>query len=458
MLFREVYGGYNRSMKQLIWAIIVNFFLCCGAYAAEDSTLRFSAVNAGYKNEESSQNYDFIELYRPSDELPHSLAEYQIIYTNSSGNPAGEFTFGPYDYMASDCLVLGFKSSPQYQDVDQKYLYNFSSSGLASTAGKLELFYQNELIDEVCWGKIDCAQQFPKFATNEADNQSIILLPDVEPHFAEIDPTAIIEILPESPPLPSCPGLVITEIFSYYQEDSSEQFVELYNPTAADILLDNCRLTYKKKSFPLVGTLAPGQYYAFQDDDLLLTKSPTKDIVLSIVDANDEIVASATYGKKQKRGTSFALFDAGWRQTYAPTPAALNIFQEYQTCEDGKVINPATGNCVNPPKTTAVTACKVGYYRSPETGRCRKIASTTTSACKDGYERNPETGRCKKIITETGQSYAPTPTEPETHQDTQIFIAISAVIATAIGATIYIIIQFRHEFSDFFRRLLKKTV
>ena len=79
-------------------------------------------------------------------------------------------------------------------------------------------------------------------------------------------------------------------------------------------------------------------------------------------------------------------------------------------------------------------------------------------ACKDGYERNPATGRCKKKITETGQSYAPAPSEPETHQDTQIFIAVTAVIVAAVGAIIYVIYQFRHEIITFFRRLLKKTV
>lgn len=271
--------------------------------------LRFSAVNAGYKTDESSQNYDFIQFYRPSDDIPHSLADYRITYTNSSGNPAGELTFSEHLYLAGDYITLGFKNSPQYQDAPEYLLYNFSSSGLASTAGKLELFYRDELIDEVCWGKLTCAQQFPKFATSESDNQSIVLLPDTEPYFAEIDPDAVIEILPETPPLPSCSGLIITEIYSYYQEDSSEQFVELYNPTAEAIPLDNCQLAYKKKSFQLTGALAPGQYYAFQDDDLLLTKSPTKDITISVVDANGDTITTATYGKKQKRGTSFALID-----------------------------------------------------------------------------------------------------------------------------------------------------
>jgi hypothetical protein len=190
---------------------------------ADDSPelLRFSAVNAGYKDDTSAQNFDFIELYRPKTEEPHALANYRIVYTNSSGNFAGEFTFDEYAYLAEEYLVLGYKGSPQYQDSPETYLYNFSSSGLASTAGKLELYYLDELIDELCWGKITCAQQFPKFATNESANSSILLLAEDENYYAEINPEAIMEIKPETPSPPSCAGVQITEIYSYYQEDSS---------------------------------------------------------------------------------------------------------------------------------------------------------------------------------------------------------------------------------------------
>ena len=71
------------------------------------------------------------------------ITEIIIAYT-------GEFTFGEYVYLTSEYLVLGYKGSPQYQDAPETFLYNFSSSGLASTAGKLELYYRDELIDEVC--------------------------------------------------------------------------------------------------------------------------------------------------------------------------------------------------------------------------------------------------------------------------------------------------------------------
>ena len=470
MLGADFYQAYNFDMKIILWSIILVFLIGGSAFAAADDSselLRFSAVNAGYKDGASAQNFDFIELYRPQTEEPHALANYRIVYTNSSGNFAGEFTFNEYAFLAEEYLVLGYKGSPQYQDSPETYLYNFSSSGLASTAGKLELYYFDELIDELCWGKITCAQQFPKFATSEGANSSILLLAEDENYYAEINPEAIMEIKPETPSPPSCAGVQITEIYSYYQEDSSEQFIELHNPTAADILLDYCRLNYKKRYFALDGTLPPGQYLAFQDDDLLLTKNPTKDIVISILDADDNLVTSASYGKKQKRGVSYAWFNDGWRQSYAITPGAVNIFQEFQSCEEGKIINPATGNCIKAP-VVSISECKEGYYRNPATGRCKKNPTMTElTPCKDGYERNPETNRCRKIVTTTGQEYAiEQSAESESHQNSQTFIAITAIVATAIGATIYVIIQFRHELvmagkkaKNWLRRhLLRKTV
>ena len=447
-----------------------------GTVSAEDESpppqlLRFSAVNAGYNTATSQQNYDFIELSLPDAvELddPHPLADYYIVYTNSSGNPAGEIHFGEYDYLASPQLLLGFKNSPQYQSADPKYLYTFSSAGLASTAGKLELFYLDEMIDELCWGKITCAQQFAKFSTTESDNRSVVLCAETTDcdtlYYPEIDSSAIVELPPEAPPadIEACPQLQITEILSYYEEDSSEQFVELFNPSAKTVSLDTCRLNYKKKTFELAGTLASGQYLAFQDDSLSLTKNPTKNVELTVVGPDDSAVASVSYGKKQKKGSSYAYFgndasgQAVWRQTYHPTPGSANVYQEFQSCEDGKVINPKTGNCIKAPASTAPTACKTGYYRNPATGRCKKIATAKAVAeCKTGYERNPTTNRCRKIVTETGQSFAPTVDEPnDSYDNPQIFIAIAALVATLVAALGYILFQFRHEIRSFFEKRL----
>ena len=135
--------------------------------------LYFYAVNVGYKDDNSSQNYDFFEL-RKNIEGDLLLDDYEIIYTNSSGNASSPLSFQKGTSLRTESLTLGYAKSPQYSDASAEYLYNFSSSGLASTAGKLSLYFEDELIDEVCWGKITCDKQITKFVTTEEGNQSYV--------------------------------------------------------------------------------------------------------------------------------------------------------------------------------------------------------------------------------------------------------------------------------------------
>ena len=96
-------------------------------------------MNAGFKDDDSNQHYDFIELERMHDsEL--ELEPFRLVYTNSSGNHAGEITFAENLVLSSNRLILGASVNPQYSPIPSSpYVYNFGTAGLASTAGKLEL-------------------------------------------------------------------------------------------------------------------------------------------------------------------------------------------------------------------------------------------------------------------------------------------------------------------------------
>ena len=460
--------------------------------------MRFHAINAGYKDDASAQNYDFIELERLTDS-GLGLAPFRIVYTNSSGNLAGEISFAEDLLLSSEHLLLGASVSPQYSQLEGSiYSYNFGSSGLASTAGKLELYQDDQLIDEICWGKLTCSSSYAKFATKEEDNYSLVRCSGdcadnyvSQKYYPSPNPDSITTIVTETEePDPSCSGIVIGEIYSYYTTDISEQFVELYNPTETSIPLDFCTLRYKKTTFPLSGNLDSGEYYLFRSADLALTKDPASSNLLEIIDSADSVVASASYPHGQKKGTSYALFDANldtsfWRQTYSPTPGSANIYQEFQSCPAGKIINPTTGNCVkkatrstitcpagkylnpltnrckNITAASTLTPCKEGYERNPVTNRCRKITSATTALtpCKDGYERNPETNRCRKIRENTGETtdYAPTPTsEEDKYQNPKIFIAITAFATVIVAGFVYVVYQYRQEIRKAFRRLTSR--
>ena len=342
----------------------------------------------------------------------------------------------------------------------------------------LQLWQGEEKLDEVCWGKLECTQNVPKFSTSESTNVSYRRQRDgtfaPEIYHPEINPEAIFDATP--PETPShCGDLVITEIYSYYVNSADEQFIELYNPTEEAIALDLCKIRYKTTDFSPNGVLAPGQFYAFRDSSLALTKNPSTFNTILILNTSGDISVEFVYPHGQKKGTSYAVFNLGandeiWLQSYTPTPGAENSYQQFQTCPADKEINPETGNCVKVQETAGATecpegkylnpltgrckkietatakTCKDGYYLNTETGRCNKIKTATeTAECKEGYERNPDTGRCRKVRTNTAQEYPVTPPSEEQYDSPQIFIAGGVIAALLIGGAAFAIFQFRKE-------------
>jgi len=291
----------------------------------------------------------------------------------------------------------------------------------------------------------------------------------------------------ETSPLQSCKGLVFSEIFTYFELDYGEQFVELFNPTDEIIEVGDCVINYKNRNYVMSGELRPGEYLDYRNANLQLTKNPTSSNVVFLIDSDGAEVASLTYYSGQKKLVSYAWFGATedgseiWKQTYAITPGEENVYQQFKSCPTGKVINPLTGNCINffedeplpdcpagkfrNPETnrcksyetlTSILApCAEGYFRNPDTNRCKKIETATSSLtpCKEGYERNPETNRCRQIRENRGADYG---VEPTTYEDTSKFIAYGVLAVAVAGGVLYVILQFRHEIGRFLRKRFSK--
>ena len=416
--------------------------------------LYFYAVNVGYKDDVSAQNYDFFELRKTTGE-DLSLEKYQIIYTNSSSNASEPISFEEGVKLRGDSLVFGFSKSPQYVDSASEYLYTFSSSGLASTAGKLSLYFEDELTDEICWGKLSCDKQIAKFVTTADGNYSYVfdeseLKP--EKYYPEIVEDALWKEEPENHPGNYCQNLRINEIYSYYESSVSEQFVELYNSGEA-CSLEGLHLRYKGKSYALSGDLTQGDYFVYQDDSFVLTKDPSSQNILEIVTAENEILDSVAHSHGQKSGLSYNLINNEWKLSYARTPGEKNIYQEFRTCPEGKEINPDTGNCINSEELTE-TVCPEGKYLNPDTGRCKNIESDPAlTECAEGYERNPETNRCRKIQTTDASEYAVKTAAETSYSAPKRFAAYGLLALAVVAGMGYLIFQFRSEIGRFFRKL-----
>ncbi|MGN1312994.1 MAG: hypothetical protein ACI4VS_02310 [Candidatus Nanosyncoccaceae bacterium] len=378
--------------------------------------------------------------------------------------------------MVESRLVLYFSGSPEAADLADEYLYGFSSSGLASTAGKIQLAKDEDVISEICWGKNTCENFHPKFKTN-TDNTSVHLVDGAyiqEKYYPVSTPSALQKAIPD-PIYSPCENIIITE----YQSYTDLPFVEIYNNSAITRDISGCQIRYKNTVQRLSGLISPGAYYASYD--IKLSKNPSTMPAIQIIDEQGNVIDEVAQASKQRKDTSMILVADGgkmvWKRSYVPTPSAENIFQEFQTCPEGKVINPLTGNCIKETATTNLicpegkylniltgrcktietkksTTCKDGYYLNPLTGRCKKKTSTKTpTECKEGYERNPETNRCRKIAKNSGDEYKVKPIKETEYDNPQIFVATGAIIGLVILAVVCVCFQFRKEIKKRIMRL-----
>ena len=437
------------------------------------------AVHPGYEIDSVSDVGELIELQNLSD-APLSLAGFSLRYTNGTGNKTVTiFEFAEGSLMTGETLLLRYHNK-KLETQDPADLYYASS--LAFSAGPLVLVAEDGTeIDSVCWnGKSGCVKAFnskkPTILVRNLFSGDFEHKESYESGFDPANPsyyappTEDLDQNPEDDPnetesagTPQCFALEFSEIYSYYVSDQSEQFIEFYNPTLAAVSLDGCQLRYKKKLYPLSGTIAPDSYFAFYPGKLFsLTKNPSSSVLIELVDADENIVEEISYPKGQKKSTSYArIYNTNgaetWVQTYAITPSSDNIYQEYRTCEAGKAINPLTGNCVKVSSlTTTPTICPEGKYLNPLTGRCKSITSATSTLkpCAEGYERNPETNRCRKIVSANdGAEHA---LVPNTRSDSKAFIAAGVVALLVASGIIYIVLQFRREIARMVRKIRQR--
>ena len=425
--------------------------------------LYIKAVNPGYKIDGVNNVGEMIEIAHTGDpDTPISLAGIAVSYTNSSGNTALLLEFPEHSFLTGESILLKLASSPGAELANVTYMKTLAMNA------SLTLTMNAEVIDEVCWtGKSDCYKAFSSskpttllrnLETGEFDHTLIY-----EPVFKS-DNYYVEEVEEEKNEVttevvtPQCRGMQFSEILSYYESSKSEQFIEFYNSGAGVVNLDGCKVRYKNKKYVLSGVVEPEGYFVYYPTAFTLTKNPVSSNKIEIIDIDETVVDVLEYPNGQRKGTAYALIgynESGgeiWKMTYAPTPGTPNNYQDFKTCESGKVLNEVTGNCV---KVTSMSekVCKDGYYLNILTGRCKKITVNAEKTCREGYYLNPETGRCKKIKENKGADYS---LEPESYEENSSFVALYAVLGVLGVGVVYLIWEFREEIKKIWLKLLKK--
>ena len=423
------------------------------------------AINPGYKIDGINNVGEMIEIGRIGSDAPISLAGTAVGYTNSSGNYSTLFEFPENSWMAGESILLRLASSPGSELAAVQYKKTMAMNA------SLKLLVDGEVMDEVCWtGKKDCYKAFSSarpttlvrnIETGEFEHE-LVYNPEFDEKSYYVIKEDETEGQKETLHEKQCNSLQFSEVLSYYDTSKTEQFVEVFNAGSEQVLLDGCKVRYKNKKHILSGIVEAEGYFAYYPVGFNLTKNPTNSNKLEILDADDTVVDVMEYPNGQRRGTAYAMIgtDVGgeeiWKTTYAPTPGAPNNYQEFKTCESGKVINKSTGNCV---KATSISekVCKDGYYLNILTGRCNKkkaVSQTGAKTCKEGYYLNPLTNRCKKIQDNKGADYE---LKPESYEESSTFIALYAVLAILGVGAIYLIYEFRQELRKLWRKVFRRV-
>lgn len=268
---------------------------------------------------------------------------------------------------------------------------------------------------------------------------------------------------------------LITEILpNPTGSDTGNEFIELYNPHtdyAVDLSHYALRVGVQlEKSYRLSGILYPFEYVTFNNSEIRFTLLNSSSAVQLEYDGN--LVATPIIYSSPKDGQSWALIEDEWNYTTQVTPGGSNAAspeqqnieerdttqaKSFKPCAPNQYRSPETNRCrLIATTTSTLKPCTSGQYRSPETNRCRNIAASSTPApCKAGQERNPETNRCRNIIkmTDAGHAVKGVNTEAATGLNWYLWLVIAGVVLLTLGYGVW---EWREELQKIWLRIKAK--
>lgn len=114
-----------------------------------NTNLIIKAINPGYTIDGIRDVGEFVELQNNTD-ASLSLAGYSLRYTNSSGKQTTLVDFSEGSSMVGEFLLLRLARTSNGADAEMVY-----TTTLAMSNANLELLYNGQVIDRVCWSKED---------------------------------------------------------------------------------------------------------------------------------------------------------------------------------------------------------------------------------------------------------------------------------------------------------------
>lgn len=225
--------------------------------------------------------------------------------------------------------------------------------------------------------------------------------------------------------------VIITELFpdpAQPQLDSSDEFIELYNPNDVAITLKDYHLqtgSDYRYDYILGDTPLPPRGYIAIHSAVSKVSLANSGSGVRLTDPNGSIASEAPNYGDAKEGQSWMQDDTGWRWTLTPTPGAANIL----TTPAPKITASSTSTKKSTSKSTKTNSTK-------ETNKAAKVPAV------------------KKASTQNEQKTEPQKEEPKKSFDQQYWLLIPFG-ALAFG---YMTYEYRHEIKKTYSRIRQKLI
>jgi hypothetical protein len=301
------------------------------ARAASPAGIVISEVSMG---SEDSASDEFVELYNNSP-VDINLNGWGMYYKSSTGK-----TWTKRASFAQNTVVHAhdyFLLASSRADADLTM-----TAGMSQTSGVIQIKDNNDTtIDLIGWGSADtyeaqasASPQAGEVLYRQFDTVSQTMQ-DTDNNFDDLNISA--NETPKAPPVVEVPTADITQTYPKIvlnellpnpaspQEDTSDEFIELYNPNSQPvdmsgwILKDAGGASYiiKDKAIPGLG------YLVITSAESSLSLNNTGDIIYLYSPDNTVVDVSADYGDA-KEGLSWAVVGDSWDWTISPTPGSAN--------------------------------------------------------------------------------------------------------------------------------------
>lgn len=326
--------------KLVSFIIALVLFIPLFANAQPADHLVISELQTGSSG---SAGDEFVEIYNPTN-TAIDLDGLRLEYRSAAGTTwykkaeiiSGELE--PFRFFLFGAGVHQEKS-------DQTF-----NSGLAAGGGSIRLLQGGNVIDLIGWGSStayegNVAPGVPAGSSLErkagalsassgngvdSDNNSedfLVRLASEPQNSSNSEIFAEVDFVAAAPAGGQPTVLQITELMPNPEgSDSTEEFIEVYNPNAFDVDLGGWKLEDKygsPKSFELSGTIRAKDYIVFKSSETKISLNNDKDQVV-LVDPTGEVVSSSDPYESAEEGQSWNYTGGRWQWSSSPTPLVDN--------------------------------------------------------------------------------------------------------------------------------------